>query len=169
MKVRNEAGIRVAPANVTRAQASRCTPLCSPETPSTQTATKRVNVANHLLMALLGRASQTNPASARRRATSARSGTKGTASLASVRGAENHREMRPFQTVRMDEHCTHSRSAVGVRDVVKITLRICRLVVDSWRDSLVSQRETTYNDLHCATRGQGLPRPPSRRRWMRAP
>ena len=157
MKVRNEAGIRVAPANVTRAQASRCTPLCSPETPSTQTATKRVNVANHLLMALLGRASQTNPASARRRATSARSGTKGTASLTSVRGAENHREMRPSQTVRVDEHCTHSCGAVGVRDVVKITLRIRRLVVDSWRDSLVSQGEATDNDLYCATRGQGLP------------
>src|SRR5207237_1006135 len=143
MKARNEAGIRVAPANATRAQASRCSPLCSPEMPSTQTATKRVNVANHLLMALFGRASHTNPANARRTATSATSGTKGTAGFASVRSAENHREMGSSQAVGVNEYGTHSCGPVGVRDIVQVTLRIWRLVVYCWRDRLFSQSEAT--------------------------
>ena len=54
MKDRNEAGINAAPANVTRAHASKCAPLWRPVIPITQTAQKRVKVENHLLMALEG-------------------------------------------------------------------------------------------------------------------
>src|SRR5215470_18753479 len=107
MKERNEAGINVAAAKVTRAQPSRCAPLCSPVIPITQSATKSVKVANHLLIALDGWASQTNAASPSSSATRATRGTKGTASLASIRGAEDHREMGSSETVRVNEHCTY--------------------------------------------------------------
>src|SRR5206468_8961451 len=91
MKERKEAGITAAPAKATRAQTSRCAPVWSPVIPITQTATNRVNVANHRLMALDGRASQTKPARARSSATRATSGATGTEAFASIWSAEDHR------------------------------------------------------------------------------